>query len=561
MSHPELPRPLVIHIDGASRGNPGPAAYAVVVESSDGAPVASFAKKLGIATNNFAEYQALLAALRYAEQNSARQVRVVSDSELLVRQIQGRYKVRSEDLKPLYDEAKGLIGQLDSFSIAHTLREGNRQADRLANQALDGRDAPAPPARSSSLAGPEAAAPAVNEQRPDPLDTEPSLPKLDAAAPLTALNEEESLLRDAAAEFAAKEIAPLAREMDRAGVFKQSLLRQFFEQGFMGISVPGEYGGSGGSFFMSVLAVEEFARVDASAAVIIDVQNTLVENAILRWGSEEQKREFLPRLCRDAVGAYALSEAQAGSDAFALETRAREKDGEFVLSGRKLWITNGAEAGIFIIFATLDRSLGHRGITAFLVEKETPGFAVGKKEDKLGIRASSTCELILDNCRVPKSRVLGEPGRGYKVAIETLNEGRIGIAAQMTGIARGALDCAVAYAKQRRQFGKPLAEFQAIQFQIARLATQIEAARLLTYNAARLKDAGLPFAREAAMAKYFASDAAERAASESLEIFGGCGYTTDFPAEKYLRDAKIGKIYEGTSFMQLQTIAKMLLGS
>lgn len=560
MSHIELPRPFLIHIDGASRGNPGPAAYAVVVEASDGVPVASFAKKLGIATNNFAEYQGLLAALRYAEQNGARQVRVVSDSELLVRQIQGRYKVRSDDLKPLYDEAKGIIARFDSFSIAHTLREGNRQADRLANQALDGRDVPALPAESHALAESSAAA---NEQRPgfNPLGSEPSLSNPDAAPPLTVLNEEEQLLRDAASEFAAKEIAPLTREMDREGVFNPGLLRKFFEQGFMGISVPGGYGGSAGSFFMSVLAVEEFARVDASSAVIIDVQNTLVENALLRWGSKEQKREFLPRLCRDAVGAYALSEAQAGSDAFALETRAQPIGDGFALNGRKLWITSGAEAGIFIVFATLDRSLGHRGVTAFLVEKETPGFAVGKKEDKLGIRASSTCELILDNCRVPRSRVLGEPGRGYKVAIETLNEGRIGIAAQMTGIARGALESATAYAKQRRQFGKTLAEFQAIQFQIARLATQIEAARLLTYNAARLKDAGLPFAREAAMAKYFASQAAERAASESLEIFGGCGYTTDFPAEKYLRDAKIGKIYEGTSFMQLQTIAKMILGS
>ncbi|HEV2500971.1 MAG TPA: acyl-CoA dehydrogenase family protein, partial [Terriglobia bacterium] len=331
-------------------------------------------------------------------------------------------------------------------------------------------------------------------------------------------------------------------------------------QGFMGVGVPEAYGGSGGTFFMSILAVEEFARVDASASVIIDVQNTLVENAILRWGTEEQKKSFLPRLAKDTVGAYALSEAQSGSDAFALETRAKDEGGHFVLNGRKLWITNAQEAGLFIVFATVDRALAHRGITAFMVERNTPGFSVGKKEDKLGIRASSTCELILEDCRVPRTNVLGEVGRGYKVAIETLNEGRIGIAAQMAGIARGALDHAIAYAKERRQFGKPLAAFQAIQFQIARLATEIEAARLMIYNAARLKDAGLPFTREAAMAKYFASQVAERAASEAVEIFGGCGYTKDYPAEKYLRDAKIGKIYEGTSFMQLQTIAKTLLG-
>ncbi|MGH9395239.1 MAG: acyl-CoA dehydrogenase [Terriglobia bacterium] len=378
--------------------------------------------------------------------------------------------------------------------------------------------------------------------------------------PLTVLSEEERMLRAAAYEFAVKEISPHVREMDRDGVFKRDLLDQFFTQGFMGIGVPEAYGGSGGSFFMSVLAIEEFARVDASAAVIIDVQNTLVENAILRWGTVDQKKRFLPRLAKDTVGSYALSETQSGSDAFALETRAREDGGHFVLTGRKLWITNAKEAGLFVVFATLNRDLGYKGITAFVVERDTAGFTVGKKEDKLGIRASSTCELIMEDCRVSKDNILGEPGRGYKVAIETLNEGRIGIAAQMTGLARGALDLAVAYAKERRQFGKPIAEFQAVQFQIARLATDIEAARLLTYNAARLKDEGAPFAREAAMAKYFASHVAERAASEAIEIFGGYGYTKDYPIEKYLRDAKIGKIYEGTSFMQLQTIAKLILG-
>ncbi|MGH9448990.1 MAG: acyl-CoA dehydrogenase [Terriglobia bacterium] len=378
--------------------------------------------------------------------------------------------------------------------------------------------------------------------------------------PLTVLTEEESMLRAAASEFAAKEIGPHVREMDREGVFNKDLLGQFFAQGFMAIATPGKYGGSGGSFFMSVLAVEEFARVDASAAVVIDVQNTLVENAILRWGSEEQKAKFLPRLARDTVGAYALSEAQSGSDAFALETRAREDGNAYTLNGRKLWITNAQEAGLFIVFATIKRELGYRGITAFVIERGTPGFSVGKKEDKLGIRASSTCELILEDCRVPKENVLGDPGRGYKVAIETLDEGRIGIAAQMTGIARGAFDLAAAYAKERRQFSKRIADFQAVQFQIARLATDIEAARLLVYNAARLKDAGSAFARDAAMAKYFASQVAERTASEAIEIFGGYGYTKDYPIEKYLRDAKIGKIYEGTSFMQLQTIAKLILG-
>jgi butyryl-CoA dehydrogenase/short/branched chain acyl-CoA dehydrogenase len=379
--------------------------------------------------------------------------------------------------------------------------------------------------------------------------------------PLTALSEEERMFQAAAQEFAVKEIGPHAAEMDRAGAFKHELIEKFFAQGFMGIEVPEAYRGSGGSFFMSVLAIEEFARIDASAAVVIDVQNTLVNNALMRWGSETQKKFFLPRLAQKTLGAYALSEPNAGSDAFGLETRAREDGDSYVLNGRKLWITNAKEADLFILFATVNRELGYRGITAFLIERDTPGFAVGKKEDKLGIRASSTCELILEDCRVPKTNVLGEVGKGYKVAIETLNEGRIGIGAQMLGVACGALECALRYAKERRQFGKSIGEFQAIQFQLARLATEVEAARLMTYNAARLKDAGQPFVKEAAMTKYFCSQIAERVASEAVEVYGGYGFTKDYPVEKYLRDSKIGKIYEGTSFMQLQTIAKLVLGS
>ncbi len=378
--------------------------------------------------------------------------------------------------------------------------------------------------------------------------------------PLTALSEEESMFQATAREFAEKEIGPHVTEMDREGVIRHELVGEFFAQGFMGIGVPEAYGGSGGSFFMSILAIEEFARVDASAAVVIDVQNTLVNNALLRWGNEQQKVNLLPRLASDTVGAYALSEANAGSDAFALETRAKEAGDGYLLDGRKLWITNAKEAGLFLIFATVNRELGYKGITAFLVERDRQGFSIGKKEDKLGIRASSTCELILEDCPVPKASVLGEVGKGYKVAIETLNEGRIGISAQMVGVARGALEHALRYAQERRQFGSPIAEFQAIQFQLAQLATEVEAARLMTYNAARLKDAGLPFVKEAAMAKYFCSQVAERVASQALEIYGGYGFTKDYPAEKYLRDAEIGKIYEGTSFMQLQTIAKMILG-
>jgi len=378
------------------------------------------------------------------------------------------------------------------------------------------------------------------------------------ALPLTVLSEEEQMFRTSVRQFADEQVRPHVSRMDRDGKMDPALIRQFFELGLMGVGVPEAYGGAG-SFFMAVQAVEELSRVDASAAIVVDVQNTLVANAIVRWGTEDQKQKFLPRMCSDTVGAYALSEAGSGSDAFALTTRAEERDGGFVLQGRKLWITNAGEAGLFIIFANISPQLGYRGITAFLVERDTPGFTVGKKEDKLGIRASSTCELILEDCFVPRNQVLGEAGKGYKVSIETLNEGRIGIGAQMVGIAQGALDAAVNYARERKQFGQPIANFQSIQFQIARMATELEAARLMVYNAARLRMAGSPFAKEAAMAKLFASEMAERVCSESLEVFGGYGYTKEFPVEKYFRDAKIGKIYEGTSNMQLQTIAKMVL--
>jgi len=378
--------------------------------------------------------------------------------------------------------------------------------------------------------------------------------------PLTGLTEEERMFQRVASEFATKEILPCVEAMDRAGAFDPALLGKLFAEGFMGIDVPETWGGSGGYFFLAILAIEEFSRVDASAGVVVDVQNTLVNNALQKWGTNAQKQRFLPRLVRDTIGAYALSEPNAGSDAFALATRVREDGDHFVLNGRKLWITNAKEAGLFIVFASLNPGAGYRGITAFLIERDTPGFAVGKREDKLGIRASSTCELLLDDCRVPKANVLGEVGKGYKVAIETLDEGRIGIAAQMVGVARGALEHAVRYAQERRQFGKPIVEFQAIQFQLARLATEVEAARLMAYNAARLKDSHQPFLKEAAMAKYFCSEVAERVASECVEVYGGYGFTRDYPAEKYLRDSKIGKIYEGTSFMQLQTIAKALLG-
>jgi alkylation response protein AidB-like acyl-CoA dehydrogenase len=389
--------------------------------------------------------------------------------------------------------------------------------------------------------------------------TETATALMPAITPLTVLSEEEQMFQAAAREFAENEIKPHVVEMDREGVFRRDLIDKFFTQGFMGMHIPEAYGGSGGSFFMAVLAIEEFSRVDASAGVVVDVQNTLVANAIARWAIEAQKRAWLTRLATDTVGAYALSEPNSGSDAFALQTQAREDGDHYVINGRKLWITNAKEAGLFILFATVNRDLGHRGITAFLVDRNMPGFSVGKKEDKLGIRASSTCELILEDCRVPKANVLGDVGKGYKVAIETLNEGRIGIAAQMLGVARGALEHALSYAKERQQFGKPIADFQGIQFQLARLATDVEAGRLMTYNAARLKDAAYPYVKEAAMAKYFCSQVAERVASEAVEVYGGYGYTRDYPVEKYLRDSKIGKIYEGTSFMQLQTIAKLIL--
>jgi len=378
--------------------------------------------------------------------------------------------------------------------------------------------------------------------------------------PLTQLNEEEQLFRDTVRKFARQQIAPHVREMDEAGHFRADLLRQFFELGLMGIEIPEELGGSGGTFFQCVLAIEELSAVDPSAGVIVDVQNTIVNNVFLHYASDQLKKRYLPRLAADTVGSYALSEAGSGSDAFALATQARQEGESFVLNGRKLWITNAAESGIFVVFANANPADGYKGITGFVVERDFPGFTVGKKEDKLGLRASSTCELILDNCRVPRENVIGEVGKGYKIAIETLNEGRIAIGSQMIGLARGALDHAVAYAKQRKQFGKTIAEFQGVQFQLAVMATELEAARLLVYNAARLRDAARPFLSEAAMAKYYASEVAEKVASKSIEIHGGVGITKDCPVEKLYRDAKIGRIYEGTSNIQLLTIAKKLLG-
>jgi len=378
--------------------------------------------------------------------------------------------------------------------------------------------------------------------------------------PLTLLSDEEELFRSTVGQFARERLTPHIREMDDSGIFRKDLLGDLFELGLMAVDVPEEYGGQGGSFFQTILAIEELAKVDPSAAVIVDVQNTLCNSALQRWGTEAQKRNYLPRLARDMVGSYALSEAGSGSDAFALSARAIGDGRDFRLTGRKLWITNAAEAGLFLVFANADPAEGYRGITAFLVERGTPGLTVGKKEDKLGIRASSTCEVILDDCLVTKENILGEVGKGYKVAIETLNEGRIGIAAQMTGLAQGALDHALAYSKQRRQFGKPIADFQGVQFDIAEMAVDVEAARLMTYNAARLRDANLPFVTEAAMAKYFASQVGERVASRAVEVFGGVGFTKDYPVEKLYRDAKIGRIYEGTSNMQRMTIAKRILG-
>ena len=378
--------------------------------------------------------------------------------------------------------------------------------------------------------------------------------------PLTRLSDEEELFQTTVGQFARERLAPHVRQMDASGVFRKELLDELFELGLMAVDIAEEYGGQSGSFFQSILAIEELAKVDPAAAVIIDVQNTLCNAAIQRWGSNEQKRRFLPRLARDTVGSYALSEAGAGSDAFAMSARAIEDGDSYRLTGRKLWITNAAEAGLFLVFANADPAEGYRGITAFLVDRATPGLAVGKKEDKLGIRASSTCEVVLDDCRVSKDNVLGEVGKGYKVAIETLNQGRIGIAAQMTGLAQGALDHALAYSNQRKQFGKRIAEFQGVQFDLAEMAVDVEASRLMTYNAARLRDAGLPFVTQAAMAKYFASQVAERVASRAVEVFGGVGFTKDYPVEKLYRDAKIGRIYEGTSNMQRLTIAKGILG-
>ena len=379
------------------------------------------------------------------------------------------------------------------------------------------------------------------------------------APAVSQLSEDEELLRSNVRSFAAGEIAPLVRDMDSQGAIPRGLIDQLFDLGVMAIEIPETYGGAGGHFFLSVIAVEELSKVDPSVAVLVDVQNTLVSNALLRWGSDDVKGRFLPMLARDTVGAYALSEAGSGSDAFALTTRAVEDGDGYRLSGRKLWITNGQEAGLFIVMATVDPEAGYRGITAFVVERDRPGFEVGKKEDKLGIRASSTCELLLDDCHVPRDNVLGAVGQGYKVAIETLNEGRIGIGAQMIGISQGALNHAMAYVKERKQFGKAIGEFQGVQFQLAQAATELEMARVGVYNAARLRDVGRPFLTEAAMAKLFSSQVAERVTSLAVQLFGGAGYTKDAPVEKLYRDAKIGQIYEGTSNMQLQTIAKQIL--
>ena len=377
--------------------------------------------------------------------------------------------------------------------------------------------------------------------------------------PLTPLSEEESLFYATVRKFAEEAIGPQVRQMDAEQQIAPGLVKQLFELGLMGIEVADELGGAGGSFFDSVLAIEAVSTVDPAVAVLVDVHNTLVVNALRRWASAEQQRRWLVQLAAGTVGAYALSEAGSGSDAFALQMCAEKVAAGYRLNGRKLWISNAREAGLFIVFATLDPAAGYRGITAFLVEKDTPGFTVGHKEDKLGIRASSTCELIFDGCAVPEVNLLGEPGKGYKIAIETLNEGRIGIGAQMLGLAEGAWGHAARYAKERKQFGKPIAEFQAVQFALAEMATEIEAAKLMVYNAARLKDAGQPYVREAAMCKLFASQVAERVASQCVEVFGGNGFVRDYPAEKYYRDAKVGKIYEGTSNMQLATIGKLVL--
>ena len=388
----------------------------------------------------------------------------------------------------------------------------------------------------------------------DALATETSVP-----TPLSTLTAEEQIIQETVRKFARKEIAPLVREMDEAQKISPKITSRLFELGLMGIEIPEEYGGVGGSFFSSILAVEEISAVDPAIGVLVDVQNTLTVNALLRWGTEAQKQQYLPRMATDTICSYALSEASSGSDAFALTTNARADGDHYILNGRKLWISNAAEAGLFIVFTTVDPAAGYKGITAFLVERDTPGFTVGKKEDKLGIRASSTCELLFDDCRVPAANILGEIGKGYKIAIETLNEGRIGIAAQLLGLATGAWGHAAKYTQERRQFGKPIAEFQAVQFALAEMATDIEASRLMVYNTARRKLAGLSFLKEAAMTKYFVSQVAERVASKCVELHGGYGFVKDYPVEKLYRDAKIGTIYEGTSNMQLATIAKQVL--
>jgi len=376
---------------------------------------------------------------------------------------------------------------------------------------------------------------------------------------LTTLSEEENMFREAVRDFAESEIAPRVTAMDRAQAMDPELVPQLFELGLMAIEIPEKYGGTGSTFFTSILVVEELSRVDPSVGVLVDVQNTLVINALLRWGSDHIKDTFLPKLAADTVGAYALSEAGSGSDAFALTCRAARDGEDWILDGQKLWITNGKEAGVFIVFATVDPDAGYKGITAFMVEEGTEGFTIGKKEDKLGIRASSTTELVFENCKVPGANVLGEVGKGYKTAIETLNEGRIGIGAQMVGLAQGALDHTIKYVQEREQFGKPIGAFQGVQFQVAQMAVDIEAARLMVYNAARLKDEGKDFVYQAAMAKLFSSQVAQKTASTAVDLFGGYGFTREYPVEKLYRDAKIGSIYEGTSNMQLQTIARGLL--
>src|SRR5216117_2809536 len=385
------------------------------------------------------------------------------------------------------------------------------------------------------------------------------MPEIASIPPLTKLSEEEELFRDTVRDFAEHDVRPRVAAMEKAAAIDPALLAKCFELGLMGIEIPEEHGGAGGSLFMTVLAAEELSAVDASAAIFVDVQNTLVNALLLKWASDDIKQRYLPRLAAEIAGAYALSEPGSGSDAFGLATKATKQGDKWILDGRKLWITNGAEAGFYLIFANTDFTKGYKGITAFAVERGFKGFSVGKKEDKLGIRASSTCELILDGCEVPVANVVGEVGMGYKVAIETLNTGRIGIGAQMIGVARGALTAALKYAKERKQFGKPIGEFQAVQFQLAQAATELEAARLMVYNAARLETAGEPYTTQAAMAKLFASQVAERVTSLAVELFGGYGYTKEYPVEKFYRDAKIGTIYEGTSNMQLNTIAKLLL--